>query len=193
MNSHAGLIQDALASESCPNCEDQVRETFVTEQIPLDDDDPDSFFEAEVPVLTCTVCGYAFTDHRAEVIRHAAFCAARDMLSPSEIRALRERLGMTRKEMHDAFGIPPASLDRWEHGRLIQNTSMNTLLRALEDADTAARLDRRPKPGAATTESAGAAADNNVIYVNFPALQAQRGSLEEAQRRQAKFGLRDYR
>jgi DNA-binding transcriptional regulator YiaG len=96
-----------------------------------------------VPVMTCGSCGFSYSDARAEKLRHAAVCAHEGLLNPAEIKSIRDGLGMSRELFSEAFGIPRASMERWENGKLIQNTSLDTLLRALADKSTATRLDRR--------------------------------------------------
>ncbi len=51
------------------------------------------------------------------------------LLTPDEIRAGRERLGLTQQELQDLLGLGGNSLSRWENGHVYQSRSMNTLLR----------------------------------------------------------------
>ena len=53
------------------------------------------------------------------------------ILLPSEIRELRNRLGMTQKEMGDLLGVAEKSYSRWETGRERLSHSLNTLVVAL--------------------------------------------------------------
>ena len=123
-------------------------------------------YQVDVPLVTCLDCGLAFTDFRAEQLRHVAACRHLGLFTPGEVKALRDSLGMSRREFDEAFGIPPASMERWENGRLMQNRSMNTLLKALSNPATAARLDRR------TTLPIRQVRSDNVIRGRFAALEA---------------------
>lgn len=53
------------------------------------------------------------------------------LLTPDEIRAGRERLGMNQQELQDLLGLGGNSLSRWENGRVYQSRSTDTLLRVV--------------------------------------------------------------
>ena len=53
------------------------------------------------------------------------------MLSPEEIKALRERLGKTQQEFAELTGIGEATISRWERGRLLQNRANDNFLRLI--------------------------------------------------------------
>jgi DNA-binding transcriptional regulator YiaG len=55
------------------------------------------------------------------------------LLLPHELKALRERLGLTQKEISEVLQIGEKVWSPWENGRLRPSRSMNLLLRALED------------------------------------------------------------
>src|SRR5687768_14182288 len=110
----------------CPNCDSiELAENEVLESFPFGEDEV--IIQALVPMISCARCGFSYTDERAERARHAAACAHEGLLTPAEIKMLRVNLGLSRKEFNEAFGIPPASMERWENGRLLQNRSMDTL------------------------------------------------------------------
>ncbi|WP_296722021.1 hypothetical protein [Erythrobacter sp.] len=174
-----GPAPSGLGGDNACSCSGSTSERFVTERVKLNEDD---FFEVEVPILRCDECGFEFRDHRAEALRHAAACRHEGLLAPNEVKAIREWLGMTRKVFGEAFGIPPASMERWENGKLMQNRSMDTLLRSLQIPGVAAALDRR--------QVEDFAAKGNVIYVNFGALSLRPVSeQEDALRRSRTFNL----
>ena len=95
---------------------------------------------ARVPVLTCANCGLSFTDEVGEERRHEAICGALRLLTPREVRGLRERIGLSQAELAALSGIGKASLGRWERGALIQNESNDKLLRLLSFPDNVERL-----------------------------------------------------
>ena len=165
--------------QDCPACAGSTSDIIVREKVPVDEFG--AFFEVEVPVVTCAACGFQFTDQRAEELRHEAACRHEGLLTPSEIREIRRAVNMTRVEFDAAFGIPPASMERWENGRLLQNRSMDSLLRALQNPATATRIDRRAK----TLVETGCA--ENVL--KFPALASSQ-RLKEASILADDFDLR---
>jgi len=161
-------------------CEGRTVEVLVKQRVPIGEDG--DAFEVEVPAVRCLECGLAFTDERAEKVRHAAACLHQGLLTPDEVQELRRSLGMSRKAFADAFKVPQASMERWENGRLFQNGSMDTLLRALMLPGVARALDRRPR-----LEPRPQA--NNVIP--FPTLAERSVAEKEAiSQRQATFRLR---
>ncbi len=54
------------------------------------------------------------------------------LMVPAELRALRERLGLTQKQMGELLRIGDKSWTRWETGVQRQSQSMNLLLKLLE-------------------------------------------------------------
>ncbi|HEX6631748.1 MAG TPA: hypothetical protein VF048_11695, partial [Gemmatimonadaceae bacterium] len=87
------------------------------------------------------------------------------LLAPREIRALRERLGLTPHQLGELlYGIPRGVVEGWERGRYLQNPQVDALLRSLEDPETlqrrAARADVTlpPPPGSVPPEGEPAAA-----------------------------------
>jgi len=55
------------------------------------------------------------------------------LLSPEELKALRNRLGITQRELGDLLQVGEKSYTRWETGRARPSRSINVLLRALRD------------------------------------------------------------
>ncbi len=53
------------------------------------------------------------------------------LLTPSEIRSSRERLGLSQHDLQELLGLGGNSLSRWENGRVFQARSMDTLLRII--------------------------------------------------------------
>lgn len=141
-------------------------------------------FEVVVPAIKCLECGIVWPKQEsAEKLCHAEACRQMGILPPEEVADLRRELGMTRKVFGEAFGIPHASMERWENGKLHQNKSMDTLLRALMIPGLAEKLDRRKiaKP----TKNSG----DNIIA--FPLLSRKpKEEISEILERQARFQLR---
>ena len=95
---------------------------------------------ADVPVHTCARCAFSYTGHEAEIARHEAVCHHLRVLTPAEIRGLRERYDMSRAAFARLTGLGEATLARWERGQVIQNTSNDRYLRLLEDPGVVRRL-----------------------------------------------------
>ena len=97
---------------------------------------------ADVPVHSCEGCGESYTGKEAEIIRHEAVCRHLGVLTPTEIRGLRKQHGMSRAAFARLTGFGEATLARWEHGEVIQNTSNDSFLRMLLDVGVMKRLSR---------------------------------------------------
>ncbi len=54
------------------------------------------------------------------------------LLSPSEIRQVRQKTGLSAVDMANLLGVGEKSYTRWENGRSIQNKSNDTLIRLLD-------------------------------------------------------------
>lgn len=180
--------EDSLSTDC--SCGGAITEQVELERVDLGAGD---FFEVEVPVLRCACCGFSFRDHRAEELRHAGACRHEGLLAPNEVRAIRDGLQMTRKTFGEAFGIPPASMERWENGKLMQNKSMDSLLRSLMIPGVAGALDRRRGVNA-MPDGAAAMQKSNVIYADFGALSLRPASeQEDAVRRAQMFKLQAFK
>ena len=126
----------------CPSCSHQplvarrIRDEF--EYGP--DDERITIVAEAVPVLACPACGEILYGPEAAAIRHQAICRALGLLSPAEIKALRERLGPDQEDFSRLTGIGVATLSRWERGRLLQTRAMDRYLRLIDALPQAARF-----------------------------------------------------
>ncbi len=132
----------------CPACE-RTRMTLQEIEEKFDYGvGPNTFaVVANVPIYTCENCGTSFSDEVAEERRHDAVCHALGVMSPGEVRAIREGRRLSQAEFAALSGVGKASLGRWERGALIQNQSNDNLLRLLAFPENVARLRaiREPK------------------------------------------------
>jgi putative zinc finger/helix-turn-helix YgiT family protein len=104
----------------CPSCGHQPLEVRrIRDEFEYGPDDEHITVVAEaVPVLVCPACGEVLYGPEAAAIRHQAICRALGLLSPAEIKSLRERLGPDQEDFARLTGIGVATLSRWERGRL---------------------------------------------------------------------------
>jgi putative zinc finger/helix-turn-helix YgiT family protein len=87
----------------------------------------------DVPFEWCPHCGERFGGPEAAAVRHRAICKALGLLTPEEIRGIRDRLGMTQAEISKLTGIGEATISRWERGRLLQNRANDRYLRLVAE------------------------------------------------------------
>lgn len=164
----------------CPNCSNVLVDGQSKEAIEIADGD---VVYAQLPTLSCVACDFSFFTPEAELVRDATVRIHLGLLTAAEIKEIREKTGFSRREFAEAFGIPSASMERWENGRLVQNKTADTLLRALKNPSMARTLDRR-RLGAPEVEFEG----ENVIQLR--ALKTGTARLSAVRSRAALFELR---
>ena len=135
------------ATWHCPTCNvGRLHPQIITERFPYEDDGKEVMVVAEnVPVERCDnpECGEELSGPEAARIRHEAICRALGLLTPAEIRAVRERLNLTQAEFARLTRLGEATICRWERGRLLQNPAMDRYLRLLASSEDNIRLLRR--------------------------------------------------
>ena len=85
----------------------------------------------DVPMRRCTSCHFEYLDEEAEQLKHEAVCRHFGVLSPGEIRRIREHHQMTRARFAEVTGLGEASLNRWENGLTIQTLGNDRYIRLL--------------------------------------------------------------
>ena len=117
---------------SCPMCGDTGVTTSWNRHI-FDYGTGDSAVEltVSVPVRRCDTCEFEYLDEAAERLKHEAICRHLGVLSPAEIRRIRETLEMTRARFAQVTGLGEASLNRWENGLTVQTHANDRYLRLL--------------------------------------------------------------
>lgn len=119
-----------------------------------------SGMSATVPrsIFRCDRCGdEQFTVEQREMVEREAVATIRranGLLAPKEIKALRERLGLTAAQLGElVYGVPKGLIEGWEKGRYLQNREADAVLRSLEDQET---LERRAARAGVTLPVAAA-------------------------------------
>lgn len=122
---------------------------------------------ADVRVHTCSACGDSYTDDEADVAYDEAVCRHLGILTPAEIRAMREGYGLTRAEFAQLTGFGKATLGRWERGEVTQNRSADRYLRLLQDREVMRRLRALAEP----TDSSGSRTPARLRVPIFDSIQ----------------------
>ena len=93
-----------------------------------------------VPGVTYSLCSRGHDPvlgvDQARLLRERAFARYRKrygLLSASDIRALRNELGLTQGALATLLRLGGNTLSRWESGRNVQTAAMDLLLRMLRD------------------------------------------------------------
>jgi putative zinc finger/helix-turn-helix YgiT family protein len=85
------------------------------------------------------------------------------LLTPTEIRAARERLGLNQQQLQELLGLGGNTLSRWETGHVYQSRSLDALLRIVFNVPEALAFVRR----LAQCDDSGAALREKFRYLNY--------------------------
>jgi putative zinc finger/helix-turn-helix YgiT family protein len=113
----------------------------------------------DLPVRRCGTCGFEFLDRESEKIKLEAICEHLGVLSPSGIRRVRERYGMTQAEFAEVTGLGTATLVRWENGSMNHTRAYDRYMRLLESPEVMRRLRELAQPVASRNKLAQAVDD----------------------------------
>ncbi|MEO5825691.1 MAG: type II toxin-antitoxin system MqsA family antitoxin [Gemmatimonadales bacterium] len=84
----------------------------------------------------CTECGEGFYGpgqlERLERDAASQIRAREGLLTPDQIRAIRERLGLSQAAFEQLLGVGPKTVVRWERGTVFQNRSTDALIRVVD-------------------------------------------------------------
>jgi putative zinc finger/helix-turn-helix YgiT family protein len=124
----------ALPDDACPRCGTTMVESRSALKAPVNGE------EVSVPSvlhLRCPKCDEVvlrFSDaRRLQEDAIAVYRKRHGLLSADEIRALRERFGLTQGELARLLHLGANTISRWESGRNAQTEAMEMLLRLLRD------------------------------------------------------------
>ncbi|HEY7116470.1 MAG TPA: type II TA system antitoxin MqsA family protein [Tepidisphaeraceae bacterium] len=82
-----------------------------------------------LPVTRCQECGETFFTDESDDRINVALRERLGLLTPEQIRANLDALGLTQKELSDRIGVAAETLSRWLSGGMIQSRAMDNLLR----------------------------------------------------------------
>jgi putative zinc finger/helix-turn-helix YgiT family protein len=134
--------QKEQRERTCPSCgRGALVPRVIRDEFEYGPEDERITIVAEgVPVLECPACGETLYGPDAARVRHQAICLTLGLLTPEQIKGVREKLGKKQAEFAELTGIGVATLSRWEQGRLIQTRALDRYLRVLENTPAAVRV-----------------------------------------------------
>lgn len=176
---------------SCPSCSYGIVRTSPTEHRFAYGSEPDAVeLTATVNLRRCESCGFEYLDDTAEDAKHDAICRHLGVIRPSDIRALRDRCGMTRAQFSQLTKIGEATLGRWERGALIQTAAYDQFLFLLGFQDNLERLSSRDNAEESSrTKVSQLRLVGHAAPKRFRVLQDE-AALSDARQKAAKFRLR---
>jgi DNA-binding transcriptional regulator YiaG len=118
----------------CPRCNStEIEERWVDEPFLYGEGHGALELHATIPVLQCRSCSFSYTDARTEDLQHEAACKHFGLLTPADIKALRDRHRLSRAEFAVLTRLGDATIARWERGELFQNAAYDRYLRLLQN------------------------------------------------------------
>jgi putative zinc finger/helix-turn-helix YgiT family protein len=116
--------------------------TMVQETVELTGERNGESFSVSVPGMVCSKCGFStISNKQSGKFTQAvsdAYRSAHGLLTGTDLKRLRTRLGMSQVEFAEHLGVGPASVKRWECGQ-IQDKAMDQLIRLRTDLNAALR------------------------------------------------------
>lgn len=84
-----------------------------------------------IPMCRCNVCGELQTPDTSFDLIVDEMRRMANLLTPDEVKAGREKLGLSEEEFGDIFNIGKATVERWERGGQIFNRATSDLMRVM--------------------------------------------------------------
>jgi YgiT-type zinc finger domain-containing protein len=130
--------------ERCPECDNaNIREVTREQQFEYGSGEKAVMLSARMPVFECEVCGYQYTDERADKARHEAVCRHEGEFAPDGIVSVRSSAGLSRAKFAALGKFGLASVARWENGALLHNGANDQLIYLFQFPPVIALLEKR--------------------------------------------------
>ena len=124
----------------CDECGQRVTTTWRDHTLVYGSGEAAAELAVRLPVRRCDHCHFDYLDDEGERLKHEAVCGHLGVLTPREIRDIRERFRLSRSALAELTGIGEASLGHWESGVKIQTPGYDRYLRLLGHAGVAPLL-----------------------------------------------------
>ena len=119
----------------CPDCGGKLKSVWQETVYSYGLGEDRQQFPVELPVHACSHCGFGTLSEYAIKLRHEKLCEHLGVLSPRQIKNIRELHGLSRTEFSELTGIGEASLGRWERSEGVQSLAYDRYLRLLAIQD----------------------------------------------------------
>ena len=118
--------------ERCAMCDEGVAiQTIQVQEFRYGAGRQAALLRAKVPAWHCNTCGESYLDEGGEAAQHVAVCRHLGRLVPTEVLAIRRRLGLAQDRFATEVGVGSASVKRWELGKAIPNHLADMAMRRL--------------------------------------------------------------
>jgi putative zinc finger/helix-turn-helix YgiT family protein len=124
----------ALADDACPRCGTTMADRRSALKVPVNGEEVSVSSALHLRCPKCDEVVLRFSDaRRLQEDAIAVYRKKHGLLSADEIRAIRERFGLTQSELARLLHLGANTISRWESGRNVQTEAMEMLLRLLRD------------------------------------------------------------
>ena len=123
------VVRDEL---SCPLCEsNEITTTIHEHKFQFGTGEESVDLTVNAAVRYCAACDLEYLDDETERLKHEAVCHHLGVLTPGEVRHIREMNHMSRSKFAQLTGLGEATLNRWENGLNVQTLAYDRYLRLL--------------------------------------------------------------
>lgn len=133
-NSSSKKRPNPVPGNACPACGSIMEEVKGELDFPVNGED---IHVPDISHLRCPTCDEVMLRlDEARELREQAFALYQNkygLLTASEIRRIRERLGLTQSRLATLLRLGANTISRWESGRTVQTASMDLMLRMVRD------------------------------------------------------------
>ncbi|MDI6448848.1 type II TA system antitoxin MqsA family protein [Anaerobaca lacustris] len=128
----------------CPSCGHKGTGRKEEEyEFPYGSGETEVMLKANVTCVACPNCGLKLIDQAQEEACHEAVCRHLGVMSPTQIRGLREMYRLKQREFAEVTSLGEATLSRWERGLTVQNRAYDNFLYLLGFEENMRRLRER--------------------------------------------------
>ena len=167
---------------TCPLCEAPATTTVVDDTFTYGSGSDAVDLDVRLPVRRCDTCDIDFLDHVGERIQTEAVYRHHGLLTPWEIRAIRDRRNLSRAAFAEITGLGEATIKRWETGATAQNRGNDRYLRLLNNDSCWSLLQRIVGPEPPITRT-------RVVVVTGPWRRLTKESEKELRQAKDAFSL----
>ena len=131
-NNKTGHLSDVKDELTCPLCErSQITTTVHEHTFQYGTGKGSVDLTVNAPVRYCAACDFRYLDDKTERLKHEIVCRHLGVLTPGEIRHIREMNQMSRRKFAQLTGLEEATLNRWENGLNVQTLAYDRYFRVL--------------------------------------------------------------
>lgn len=119
--------------KNCPNCGSRMEERQGTYRFEPPPNIPGGvMIIPDATWMECENCGERMLPPELDRKLEELSIVRQGLLLPAQIKAIREKLGLTQTQMAERLGVGEKTYTRWESGRSIQNKSSDNLIRLMD-------------------------------------------------------------